>query len=237
LSRFFLRATRQTRLGSQADERREWLIEPLEPEESLTCFLRSYSRDTEILAETPPMNFVADLHQRWMAEYGAGQDQSVTSRGWPQQSRTIFFISYSRKTDLPKAESLYQALLKLGVIGSEVWFDRREIEPGQDFQHRIIDGIRGCRYFLALLSDAGSSREEAFVFDEWQEANARNKAMNRDFIFPVVVDADYDPKRYVAKPLRDGDWDRLDFCHAPNGVPDERMMTKLTRLLREARRI
>ena len=148
----------------------------------------------------------------------------------------MFFISYSRKGDLPRAEALHQALLRLGVTDSEVWFDRETIEPGQDFRHRILDGIRGCRYFLALLSDDANLREEAFVFDEWQEANARKKKMNREFLFPVIVEADYEPERYTAKPVLDGDWARLDFCHAPGGMPDGRMTAKLKALLRDTRR-
>jgi TIR domain len=148
----------------------------------------------------------------------------------------MFFISYSRQTDLPRAEALYQALLKLGVLESEVWFDRQAIDPGQDFRHRIFDGIRHSRYFLALLSYEGDRREEGFVFDEWQQANERKKSMNRDFVFPVILEAEYKPERFSSKPVRDGEWARLDFCHAPEGVPDDRMTTKLTQLLREARR-
>jgi hypothetical protein len=236
LSRFFLRATRLNRLSSEAHERREWLIEPLEPEGSLTCFLRSYSKDTEILSESSPMDFVAELHQRWMAEHGADQLRAAASADRTTPSRVMFFISYSRKGDLPRAEALHQALLRLGVTDSEVWFDRETIEPGQDFRHRILDGIRGCRYFLALLSDDANLREEAFVFDEWQEANARKKKMNREFLFPVIVEADYEPERYTAKPVLDGDWARLDFCHAPGGMPDGRMTAKLKALLRDTRR-
>src|SRR5271166_339684 len=116
LSRFFLRATRQSRLGSQAEARREWFVEPLKPEESLTCFLQSYSKDTEILADSAPMDFVAELHRRWMAEYRVDQRQPATSTSASTPSQAMFFISYSRQTDLPRAETLYQALLKLGVL-------------------------------------------------------------------------------------------------------------------------
>ena len=137
---------------------------------------------------------------------------------------------------MARAEAVYQALLRLGVAESEVWFDSCTIEPGQDFRDRILDGIRGCRYFLPLLSKEADVREEGFVFDEWQEANARKKGMNREFVLPVIVDADYEPARYKAKPVRDGEWARLDFCHAPEGVPDQRMTAKLKDLLREARR-
>jgi TIR domain len=235
LSRFFLRATRRSRLLSQAEERREWLIEPLAPEESLTCFLRSYSKDTEILSDIPPGDFVAELHRRWMAEHGAGTPQAAVPGAKPP-TQLLFFISYSRTTDLPQAEALYRALLNLGVTESEVWFDKQTIEPGHDFKHRILDGIRGCRYFLPLLSQKVNVREEGFVFDEWQEANDRKKAMNREFVLPVIVDSDYEPERYTATPVRDGNWARLDFCHAPEGAPDKRMIAKLKGLLREARR-
>jgi TIR domain len=235
LSRFFLRATRQERLGTQA-ERREWLVEPLKPEESLTCFLQSYSKDTEILSESQPMDFVAELHRRWMAEYGVVQSPPTASPGGAPPSRAMFFISFSRTTDLPRAEALFQALLKLGVMESEIWFDRQNIEPGQALRLRILDGIRNCRYFLALLSHEADSREEAFVFDEWNEANLRNKSMNREFIFPVVVDTDFKPDSYTAKPVQEGEWKELLFCHAAEGAPDDVMTAKLTRLLREARR-
>ena len=176
------------------------------------------------------------MHRRWIAEYGAGQPQTAVPVQEVVPRGTMFFISYSRNTDLPRAESLYQALLKMGVSESEVWFDRHSIEPGQDFRHRILDGIRSCRYFLPLLSVAANNREEAFVFDEWQEANARKKSMNRDFVFPVIVEAAYQPERYTARPVLDGDWIRLDFCHAPEGVPDEHMAEKLKCLVRDARR-
>lgn len=234
LARFFLRATRQNRLSEQ-HERREWLIEQLQPDESLTCFLRSYSKTIQVLSDIPPVEFVAELHRRWMDAHG-GESRPEVPEGQAVPRGTLFFISYSRKTDLPRAEALYQALLKLGASEAEVWFDRHSIEPGSDFSHRILDGIQGCRYFLALLSKAANDREEAFVFREWQEANLRKQLMNRDFLFPVIVDPDYEPERYQARPILDGDWKRLDYSHAPEGVPDPRMTGKLRDLLRQARR-
>jgi hypothetical protein len=74
----------------------------------------------------------------------------------------MFFISYSRKTDLRASEAIAETLLKLGLSKSEVWFDRMEIEPGQQFCNRILDGIRGSRYFLPLLSKAANDRDKGF---------------------------------------------------------------------------
>lgn len=232
LSRFFLRATNRKRLSENS--KRSWLIEPLAAEESLTYFLTSYSKDTEILSETPPADFVAELHRRWMERHGADSRPTERSSDEAVPQRAMFFISYSRSTDLPRAEAMYQALLKQGVAQSEVWFDRQTIEPGQRFEQRILEGIRHCRYFLPLLSRAANEREEAFVFREWNEANHRNGGTNRDFILPVVVDTDYRPESYTARPVLA--WTGIDFGHAPEGVPDVRLQMKLSMLVRDARR-
>ena len=74
------------------------------------------------------------------------------------------------------------------------------------------------------------------MFKEWQEANDRKMSMNREFVFPIVVEKDFTPERYTAKPILDGNWARLDFCHAPEGVPDQRMTDTLTKLVRDARK-
>jgi hypothetical protein len=233
LQRFFLRATNQMRLSKE--DRRAWLIEPLRPEESLTCFLRSYSRETEVLSQTSPAEFVAELHRRWIAEQSPTSPQDTAPLEDAPRS-AVFFISYSRTTDLPRAELLYQALLGLGLSENDVWFDRKSIEPGQDFQRRILDGIRSCRYFLPLLSRACNTREEAFVFREWDEATKRLSAMNREFIFPVIVDAEFEPELYTAKAASSWAEEHLDFAHAPEGVPDGRFEAKLKKLVRDNRR-
>lgn len=234
LSRFILRATNLKRLSD--NYRNEWLVDPLKPEESFTCFLNSYSGHTEVLSDISPVEFVAELYRRWMAEHGVNGQEVSRTTDYAVPRGTMFFISYSRKTDLPSAEALYQALLKLGVTENEVWFDRKTIEPGQDFQRRILDGIRSCRYFLPLLSRAANSREEGFVFTEWDEANFRLRGINYDFLLPVIVDPDYEPECYTARPAKVWVDRHLDYAHAPEGKPDGRLEAKLKELVRDTRR-
>jgi len=236
LSRFILRATRKDRFDSVA-QRSAWLVEPLTPEESLTCFLRSYSQDTDILSGSDPTAFVAELHRRWMKEYGAEEPEPAASAISAPPSQAIFFISYSRQTDLQSAKRLFQALRELGAEPGDIWLDEKDIEPGQDLDD-AFEGVRHCRYFLALLSKAGDRRQEAFVYEEWREANKRRQRMkNRDgFIFPVVIDSDCEVDRYIEGPVREGEWGQLLFCHAPAGVPDEKTRKKFEQLLRDARR-
>lgn len=238
LSRFILRATVSKRLSDNYT--REWLVEPLKPEESFTCFLKSlksYGEKTEVITDIAPVEFVAELHRRWMAEHGASEQEAARATDDNVPRGTMFFISYSRKTDLPRAEALYQALLRLGVAEHEVWFDHKTIEPGQDYQHRILDGIRNCRHFLPLLSQAADKRKDGFVFDEWDEANKCLPGKNYDFfLIPVIVDAEYEPECYTAIPTREWVSRKLDYAHAPEGQPDGRLEKTLKALVRNIRR-
>jgi hypothetical protein len=158
------------------------------------------------------------------------KEEQVVPRG------AIFFISYSRGTDGTRAEKLYQALRALGATEGEVWFDRDAIEPGEDFKRRILDGIRGCRCFLPLLSRAADQREEGFVFTEWLEANERKKGMNRDFLFPIIVDVEYEPEKYRCKAAWEWRQQNLHFGHATEGDPDGELTATLKNLVRDARR-
>src|SRR5215470_16198814 len=105
LSRFFLRATNRRRLSER--DQYAWLIDQLRPEESLTYFLQSYGKTTEILSSASPVDFVADLHRHWIAEFGGASQERERETEQTVPPKAMFFISYSRVTDLPRAEKLY----------------------------------------------------------------------------------------------------------------------------------
>lgn len=58
------------------------------------------------------------------------------------------FISYARK-DQAHVYPFVQALSEAGV---EVWIDREEIEPLDEFPARIRDGLGRCHALLAWYS-------------------------------------------------------------------------------------
>jgi len=231
LSRFFMRLTNQTRLADK--KTRAWLVENIESQSALTMFLRSYSRETEILSDLSPQAFVAELHARWLARRTPPADSTRPPE--PETRNALFFISYSRSTDLPAAQKLFESLCEQGVAEHEIWFDRTAIEPGQDFQDRILDGIRTCRYFLPLISAAADRFDEKFFRREWRQAVDRSEAIaGRDFVVPLIVDADYAPLSYQRVPR---EWSsHIDFGHAPGGTPDPRTRDRLTKLIRDERR-
>ena len=193
----------------------------------LSCF----SEGTQYLQLLPPAQFVAELHRRWLAgvpQLPAADNQKLLRE--PAKG-PVFFISYSRSADEPRALRLYQALRDMGAAEAEVWFDRRVLESGDEFAREIETGIRSCQYFLPLISEDVLQREEAYVFREWRSADERRQGMNRTFVVPVVVDDAFEPYRYDL-PVK---WAGLDFGHAPSGNPDPRMLNTLRDLLRNAR--
>ena len=123
LSRFFLRATNQRRLSEK--DKRAWLIDPLDAQSSLTCFLRSYSKEIEILSSARPAEFVAELHQRWMAQHGLT---------FLRISMGIVYLWFGGLKFMPHvspAEELDYALLR--VAG----------RPGEDPTAGSVSGARG----------------------------------------------------------------------------------------------
>lgn len=233
LSRFFLRATNDKRLAEKY--RRSWLIDQLRPEESFTCFLSSYGGGTEVLSDLSPVEFVAELHRRWMAEHGATAKEPERQAEETVPRGTMFFISYSRQTDRHRAETLRQSLRNMGVTENEIWFDRQTIEPGNEYRRSILDGIRNCQYFLPLLSRSCNNRTEAFLFKEWEQADDR-LPMNREFLFPIIVDDDFEPSLFTAPFIpKWRDERHIDFAHAPEGIPDTRLEAKLKKLVRNVR--
>jgi hypothetical protein len=115
-------------------------------------------------------------------------------------------------------------------------FDRQAIEPGENYQRKILDGIQGCRYFLPMLSSLADRRQQGFVFKEWEEASDRLSTMNREFVLPIVVDSEYHPEIYRTESISKWRDKKIDFGFAPNGSPDERLEKKLQELLRGERR-
>lgn len=231
LERFFLRLTNKDRLSEKS--RHEWLIEAPRQDDDLSAFLKRFSEDTEYMHLIPPVEFVAELYRRWSSEQKVAVDVPARpAQPAPVPAGAVFFISYSRNPDAPRAQRLYQALRSLGATDSEIWFDRSDIEPGQEFAREILEGIRSCQYFLPLLSEGARARSEAFVFDEWRTADERLRRMNRSFVIPLIVEGDYAPDRFRSLAV---DWNRLDFGFAPDGVPDERTLSLLKQQLRTAR--
>ena len=65
------------------------------------------------------------------------------------------YISYSRR-NAPFVEKLTNELQKQGI---EFWIDTAQLKPGDNFQKRMDEGLRGADAILVVLSPASVASE------------------------------------------------------------------------------
>jgi formylglycine-generating enzyme required for sulfatase activity len=95
------------------------------------------------------------------------------------------FISYA-KEDVEHAKRLYRDLKKAGF---SPWLDAEELLPGQNWVNEIVQAVRESRYFVALLSERGLSRN-GFVHRELKKALEvmEEYPERRIFLIPARLD-------------------------------------------------
>ena len=106
------------------------------------------------------------------------------------------FISYSQE-DSDIAQRLYDDLKNAGI---ELWFDREDLMPGQDWKLDITKVIRESSVFLALISSKSMTKEGYTQKELKMALDILDERPEGDiFIIPVRVDdcrIDYRLQRY-----------------------------------------
>lgn len=236
LSRFFLRATRNSPLAAPKRGDKTWLVDRLDREDPFVGFIDKYTAKAAVLSHVDPVRFVGELYERWKGAGGAAALGPRVAAPPRPAERPVFFISYSRG-DAASANALRETLAaRLQLAEAEIWFDKDEIKVGEPFPERIMGAIRSCRYFLPLVSRDATERERAYVFREWHEATRLLPEVKPPFLLPLVVDAEYRPEAYNQPSVNAwrGEY-KLHFGHAPQGVPDEATLGALQDLVARAR--
>jgi hypothetical protein len=96
--------------------------------------------------------------------------------GDQERQRGRLFISYSRR-DKAQVYSFVGALANAGI---DVWIDREEIDPLDDFPARIRDGLASCHALLAWYSPEYAQPLSSLGLHEGNEALAtREAAVNK----------------------------------------------------------
>jgi hypothetical protein len=189
LARFFLRTARGIEL-SQKRKRWDVLADSRAGGDlPLTLFLSSFSSDSRVL-EISPDHFVEELVRRWREAHpkrvADGPAPAALADSGPREG--AIFVSYASE-DLLAAQQLVEGLRTARL---DVWYDKRELRPADDWALSIERGIERCALFLPLISQASLAdvNRRRYFWREWNTAASRAAGMapDEEFIVPVLLD-------------------------------------------------
>ena len=189
LARFFLRAAKGEQFLSQGA--RGVIADKGTPADvEFVMFLER--RQTAVYSEGNAIEFVSELHRRWMERFGKRdtgglpQQTAETTSQFQDFKPDSVFLSYASE-DRPYALQVKQAFDEMGV---DVWFDQSALESGDDYRLKIEKNIENCSYFVPLISRYTTTLEKRFFQREWNKAIDEAAAYPREypFIQPILVD-------------------------------------------------
>lgn len=102
-----------------------------------------------------------------------------------EEVKKEIFISYASE-DFETAQMVARLFQEQGV---GVWFDKKNLDPGDEYTKEIERQIQNSKAFIPVLSKATLSKERRFFKREWKWAYDELELRFPDkFIYPIVVD-------------------------------------------------
>src|SRR5215472_2101300 len=142
----------------------------------------------------------------------------------PQRPPPSVFLSYASE-DRKAAQALRDALQTYGL---EVWYDESGLDGGDAWDQKIRRLIRGCDFFMPVISAQTDARPEGYFRREWRLAVDRTHDMADDhtFLLPVVIDDTQQARARVPEKFLAVQWTR-----APGGQATAALEIVCRRLL------
>jgi hypothetical protein len=232
LARFFLRITKGERLWMARGKTDVVADAYMRQDEALVSFLQRFSTRTRVFSGDAA-ELVSELYQRWTALHPP-QEQAAEPLAAPPTAADMVpgsvFLSYASE-DRPVVEALRRELAGAGV---DVWFDRDQLEAGDDFERKIRRNINHCSLFVPILSRHTLTSRRRFFRIEWDQAEKLSVQVKPSmrFIVPVAVDDVPPTDEGLPESFRRLHWYRLD--HAAAIPPD--LVATLKELFRDYQR-
>ena len=230
LARFFMRMPKRQRLS--AGGKSDYVIDAeVSNDGNQVLFLKNFSRATKIYRSGGVVEFVRELHGRWTERHpeGATADAGVVSASTsPELAPGSVFLSYA-SGDAEAAEKLKTGLEAAGV---DVFFDREQLQPGNDWEAKLRRSIHQCSLFLPVISQQTLTPERRFFRVEWNlaldEAQKASFSDDEAFLLPVVIDDTKIDDPAIPAKFRATQWKAL-----PGGQPTPDFVSRVQQLYRK----
>ena len=160
LLRFFVQVVKQQRLSELAGTDL-FIFERLDPTErdKVVVYFSRLTKQIRILP-IDPIEFVAELHDRWRRKHPSPVVDPFDERRQHRERHGApgcIFVSYAS----PDLEIARYVVSQLQSAGCLVWFDKEQIQPGENWEEVLRDGVEArCGLFVSLISDHTAARLE-----------------------------------------------------------------------------
>lgn len=123
-------------------------------------------------------SFVYELLERWNEHYAFSNTKNSTKK-------KKIFISYASE-DYVMSSQIASIFSNLKF---DVWFDKRTLEPGDEYEKLIRDNIQSTDAFVPILSESTAAGGRRFFRREWKWANDESEyRFPNKFIYPICID-------------------------------------------------
>jgi hypothetical protein len=232
LARFFMRLAKRQRLsvGGKTDYVADGRVSA---DENLVLFFRHFSRGTKVVRSANAVEFVAELHQRWVERHGtaapeadAAADRAAAGSGSGVAGEV--FLSYASE-DRSAVEKIKVALEAAGV---DVFFDKDDLHAGDAWESKLRRRVRECSLFIPIISRRALTPHRRFFRVEWnlalEEAQMASFSDEEAFVLPVVIDDTTAAEPAVPARFKTTQWQVL-----PDGVPTPEFVARVQQLYRK----
>jgi len=230
LTRFLMRMSKGQRLS--AGGKNDYVADiGVSSDDNLVLFLRNFSRATKVYRSGGVLDFVNELHQRWMELHSVVSPVAIAppiQPPGPKQAEVgAVFLSYASE-DKVSAEKIKNALEAAGV---DVFFDRDDLQLGNDWEAKLRRSIRQCSLFVPVISRRTLAPGRRFFRVEWNlaidEAQMASFSDEQAFLLPVVIDDMTTDEADVPPKFRSIQWQPL-----PAGQPTPEFVSRVQQLYR-----
>lgn len=235
LARFFIRTVRNERLTVPGDREAILAGDSVSSDESLVLFLSSpLSYGTKVYESGGAVEFIDELYSRWRELNPEDEEEapmapvSVEVEEPGMESGAIFLSYASEDVDIVE-----KAKFDLEEAGLDVWFDKRRLEPGDDYDLKIKRNVRKCALFCPFISRNTEQRLEGYFRREWRYALDRSLNIDESipFILPVVID---DTAPYTGRVPEE--FKRLQWTSMKGDRLPESFIKRIVQLVRDYRK-